>query len=144
MGKPRIRPISLGLIKHQGHVFVSKGHDRVKNQTFYRFLGGGIDFGESSLGALTREFQEEIQAELTNIQYLNCLDNIFVCNGKPGQELIQLFRCEFVDPDFYDLDRIYPLIEGKKPRDAMWIPIEQVRSGVFNLVPKSCHPYIYQ
>ncbi len=142
MGKLHIRPISLGLIQHQGHIFVSKGHDIVKDKTFYRFLGGGIDFGETGLNALKREFREEIQADLTNIEYVTCLENIFICNGKPGHELIQLFRCDFVDPDFYRLDHIYPLVEGKKTHDAIWISIEQVRSGVLTLVPENCHPYI--
>ena len=143
MGKPRIRPIALGLIKHQGHVFVSKGNDTVKEQVFYRFLGGGIEFGESSVQALKREFQEEIQAELTNIQYLTCLENIFICYGKPGHELIQLFRCDFVEPQFYDLEQTFTLLEGKDKHDAIWIPIDQVRSGLLNLVPENCHPYIY-
>ncbi|MBE9068405.1 NUDIX hydrolase [Leptolyngbya cf. ectocarpi LEGE 11479] len=142
MGKLRIRPIALGLIKHQGHVFVSKGKDTVKDIEFYRFLGGGIDFGETSINALKREFQEEIQAELTNIQYLTCLDNIFTHQGKPGHELIQLFRCDFVDSRFYDLEHTYTLIEGKKQHDAIWIPIAQVQSGVLNLVPEGCHAYI--
>ncbi len=143
MGKPRIRPIALGLIQHQGHVFVSKGYDKVKEKVFYRFPGGGIDFGETSINALKREFQEEIQAELINIEYINCLDNIFICNGKPGHELIQLFRCDFADPDFYRLDDTYKLMEGKKTHDAIWIPTHKVRSGVLNLVPENCHPYIF-
>ncbi|NEZ55640.1 NUDIX domain-containing protein [Leptolyngbyaceae cyanobacterium CCMR0082] len=142
MGKPRIRPIALGLIQHQGHVFVSKGYDSIKDKPFYRFLGGGIDFGETSVNALKREFQEEIQADLINIRYLTCLDNIFVCNGKPGHELIQLFRCDFADSIFYRLDQTYKLIEGQKTHDAVWIPINQVRSGILNLVPNNCHAYI--
>ena len=142
MGKPRIRPIALGLIRHQGHIFVSQGNDTVKDQVFYRFLGGGIDFGETSVDALKREFQEEIQAELTNIEYLTCLDNIFTCSGKPGHELIQLFRCDFADPGFYRLDHTYTLVEGKNKHDAIWIPVDQVHSDALNLVPKSCYPYI--
>lgn len=143
MVKSRIRPIALGLIRHQGHIFVSKGDDRVSGQSFYRFLGGGIDFGETSIDALKREFQEEIQAELTNIEYLTCLDNIFTCHGKPGHELIQLFRCDFVDPGFYHLDQTYTLIEGEDRHDAIWISIDQVRAGLLNLVPGDCHDYIY-
>lgn len=144
MGKPRIRPIALGLIKHQGHVFVSKGYDIVKEQEFYRFLGGGIDFGEASVIALKREFQEEVQATLTNIEYLTCLDNIFTCNGKSGHELIQLFRCDFADPEFYRLNHVYTLLEGTHRRDAIWIPVEQVHTGMLNLVPKACRAYIYE
>ena len=143
MGKPRIRPIALGLIKHQDHIFVSKGNDKVKGEDFYRFLGGGIDFGETSINALKREFQEEIQAELTNIRYLTCLDNIFICNGKPGHELVQLFQCDFVAPEFYKLDHTYTIVEGKHRHDAIWIPIENVQSGRLNLVPGNCHAFIY-
>ena len=143
MGKPRIRPIALGLIKHQDHVFVSKGKDMVNGEDFYRFLGGGIDFRETSLKALEREFQEELQAELTNIRYLTCLDNIFTYNDKPGHELIQLFQCDFIDPSFYKLDHTYTFVEGKHQRDAIWISIEQVQSGTLNLVPSNCRAFIY-
>ncbi|MGD1950306.1 MAG: NUDIX hydrolase [Leptolyngbyaceae cyanobacterium] len=142
MGKPRIRPIALGLIQHQGHIFVSEGYDTAEKTTFYRFLGGGIDFGETSINALRREFQEEIQAELINLEYLTCLDNIFVCNGKPGHELIQLFRCDFADSEFYCLDQTYTLVEGKNTHDAIWISVDKVRSGVLNLVPENCHAYL--
>ncbi|MGD1896168.1 MAG: NUDIX domain-containing protein [Phormidesmis sp.] len=102
--KKRIRPIALGLIEHEGHVFVSPGKDPKTEEPFYRFLGGGIDFGETSAAALAREFVEEIEAALTDIEYLSCLDNIFVYDGKPGHELIQLFRARFADRRYYALD----------------------------------------
>ncbi len=69
-------------------------------------MGGGVEFGEHSIDALQREFQEEIQAELTNIKYLACLENIFVFNGQTGHELIQLYQCEFVEPKFYQLESL--------------------------------------
>lgn len=143
MGKQRIRPIALGLIRHQGHVFVSQGNDSFSDQVFYRFPGGGIDFGELSIDALKREFQEELQADLTNIEYLACLENIFTCYGKSGHELIQLFRCDFVDTEFYDLDKSYTLLEGKDKHTAIWIPVERIRAGELNLVPANCHTYVY-
>jgi 8-oxo-dGTP pyrophosphatase MutT (NUDIX family) len=142
MVQARIRPIALGLITHQGHVFVSQGQDRINQSQFYRFLGGGIEFGEASYDALQREFQEEIQAELTNITYLACLENRFICHGQPGHELIQLFRCDFVDPKFYELNTTFTLIEGQEQSPALWIPIEQVHQGKLNLVPPGCHPYL--
>ncbi|MBE9080062.1 NUDIX domain-containing protein [Romeria aff. gracilis LEGE 07310] len=138
----RIRPIALGLIEHQGHLFVSSGQDRVTGQTFYRCLGGGIDFGETSQAALAREFLEEIQAALKNIEYLTCIDNIFTLNDKPGHELLQLFRCEFVDSKFYQLDQTFELIEGKHRRKAFWIAIARIRSGELNLVPRACLEYV--
>jgi NADH pyrophosphatase NudC (nudix superfamily) len=70
----QIRLLALGLIRNGDRTFLAQGYDPVKQQTFYRALGGGVDFGETSYDALTREFQEELQAELTNIQYLGCKD----------------------------------------------------------------------
>jgi 8-oxo-dGTP pyrophosphatase MutT (NUDIX family) len=64
-----IRVIALGLIRDGGRIFLSEGYDSVRQQTFYRALGGGVDFGETSYQALQREFQEEIQAELTNLRF---------------------------------------------------------------------------
>lgn len=138
----RIRPIALGLIEHEGHVFVSKGRDRLTQTTFYRFLGGGIDFGETSQAALEREFVEEIQAKLTDVEYLTCLDNIFTLNGKPKHELIQLFRARFVDPAFYQLEETFDLIEGDRLEAAFWLSTTQILSGECQLVPENCLKYL--
>ncbi len=50
----QIRVLALGLIKKNERVFISQGYDPVKQQTFYRAMGGGVDFGETSLEALQR------------------------------------------------------------------------------------------
>ena len=140
--KKRIRPIALGLIEHEGHVFVSQGEDSLTGEVFYRFLGGGIDFGETSQAALAREFVEEIQAELTAIEYITCLDHIFVYNGKPKHELIQLFRAQFVDSKFFQLQETFRFVEGKRVDQAQWIETSRVLSGEYRLVPESCHQYL--
>ncbi|MGB3765102.1 MAG: NUDIX domain-containing protein [Phormidesmis sp.] len=138
----KIRAIALGLIEHEGHVFVSKSADPKTQETFYRFLGGGIDFGETSEAALMREFVEEVQAELTQVEYVSCLDNIFEYNGKPKHELIQLFRAQFVDERFYRLDQGFRFVEGDRVDRAIWIPVAKVLSGELRLVPQSCCQYL--
>ncbi|MEG3848661.1 NUDIX hydrolase [Microcoleus sp. herbarium19] len=130
----KIRVIVLGLIRAGDRIFVSESCDPVKQDTFYRALGGGVEFGESSIEALQREFQEEIQAELTNIKYLACLENLFVYNGQAGHELIQLYQCDFVDRKFYELESL-DFADGDGEHTAFWMPVECFRSGELRLVP---------
>jgi len=136
-----IRVLALGLIRDCDRIFISEGYDPTKQQTFYRVMGGGVDFGETSLAALKREFQEEIQAELTNIRYLGCLENIFTFNGQPGHEIIQLYECDFVDPQFYQLEKLV-FAEGERQKTALWVDINRFKSGELKLVPEQFFEYL--
>lgn len=131
----QIRVLALGLIKKGDRVFISQGYDPVKQKTFYRAMGGGVDFGETSLEALEREFQEEIQAQLTNISYLGCLENLFTFNGKQGHELLQVYQCDFADAKFYELESLV-FAEGKRQKTALWVDIALFKSGELLLVPE--------
>jgi len=142
MHKPgKIRVLALGLIRDGERVFISEGYDPVKQQTFYRAMGGGVDFGETSRDALEREFQEEIQAKLTNIRYLGCLENLFVFDGKPGHEIIQLYQCDFADPKFYQLQQLV-FAEGKRKKTALWVEVSRFKSGELKLVPEQFFDYL--
>lgn len=138
----RIRPIALALIEHEGHIFVSRGKDPTTKEMFHRFLGGGIEFGETSAAAVARELQEEIQATLVGIEYITCLDNIFTYNDKSKHELIQLFRAQFAQARFYELNKTFELVEGDRITQAFWIETARVLSGELKLVPESCRKYL--
>ena len=136
-----IRALALGIIQQDDRLFVVEVHDEIKNSLCYRALGGGVDFGETSLDALKREFKEELDAELTDIHYLGCVENLFVYNGKPGHEIIFFYRCRFVDPKFYEVDAI-AFMEGEDQHLAHWIPCDRFRSGELVLVPPACLSYL--
>ncbi|MGJ5628480.1 NUDIX hydrolase [Nostoc sp. KVJ20] len=137
-----IRVIALGLIRDDERIFLSEGYDPVKQETFYRALGGGVEFGETSHDALKREFQEEIQADLTNIKYLGCIENLFTFNGRQGHEIIQLYQCDFADSKFYQLESlIFSESQNHKHR-ALWIDISRFQSGELRLVPEVFFEYL--
>lgn len=143
MGKAgEIRVIALGLIRDGERIFVSEGYDPVKQETFYRALGGGVDFGETSHAALKREFQEEIQAELTNIKYLGCIENLFTFNGRQGHEIVQLYQCDFVDSKFYKLESLIFSESQHHKHRALWIDISRFESGELILVPEVFFEYL--
>jgi 8-oxo-dGTP pyrophosphatase MutT (NUDIX family) len=137
----KIRVLVLGIIRDGDRLFLGEGYDPVKQTPFYRCLGGGVDFGETSLEALKREFQEEIQAELKNIEYVSCLENIFTYKGKPKHEIIQLYRCDFVDPQLYQIDEI-PFSEGDRQKRALWIEIPRFESEELHIVPEGFLRYV--
>ncbi|MEH1943722.1 MAG: NUDIX hydrolase [Nostoc sp.] len=137
-----IRVIALGLIRNGERIFLSEGYDPVKQETFYRSLGGGVEFGETSRAALEREFQEEIQADLTNIKYLGCIENLFTFNGRQGHEIIQLYQCDFVDSKFYQLESLVFSESQHHKHRALWIDISRFKSGELRLVPEEFFKYL--
>ncbi|AFY45823.1 NUDIX hydrolase [Nostoc sp. PCC 7107] len=137
-----IRVIALGLIRDGERIFVSEGYDLAKQSHFYRALGGGVDFGETSHAALQREFQEEIQAELTNIRYLGCIENLFIYNNRQGHEIIQLYQCDFVDYKFYQLESLMFSESGTNHHRALWVEISRFKSGELRLVPEEFFTYL--
>ncbi len=112
-----------------------EGHDEVKGNTFYRPLGGTIEFGEPGADTVARELMEEIHARVIAIRYLGTLENIFVYNGQKGHEIVLVYAGELADPRFYDL----PVISGREDDGeefrAVWMPINDFRKGRAILYP---------
>ena len=101
--KNKIRPIAICVFRHKDRILVAEGYDPVKKQTFYRPLGGGIEFGEKSDHTVRRELLEEINAEVGELWYLGALENIFVFNGAPGHEIVLVHDGLLKDSRLYDL-----------------------------------------
>jgi len=133
-----IRPIALGLAIKDNKVLVSEGYDKVKDQTFYRCLGGGIEFLEKSDEALKREFKEEIGADVTVKDFLGLQENIFTFNGKNGHELIFIYSVDINDCDYKEEYNIIDEVNSI----AKWIDIEGFKSGKEILYPTEVLKYL--
>jgi hypothetical protein len=107
-----IRVIAIGLVFDwgaserwadwtQASLLVFEGFDDVKQRPFFRPLGGGVEFGETSQEALRREFREEIQQELSSLEYLATLENLYTLQGVPGHEIVQVYRAQLADQNAY-------------------------------------------
>jgi len=98
----RIRPLAICLFRHHDRILVAEGYDPVKKEAFYRPLGGGIEFGEYSEQTIERELREEIGAEVCDLKYLGTLENVFVFNGSPGHEIVQVFDGSLKNAQLYE------------------------------------------
>lgn len=99
--KGRIRVLALGIFRHGKRILVFKGHDSQKDQDFYRPLGGGVEFGETTRQALRREIKEELKVEISKPVLLGIAENIFEYEGERGHEIIYLYEARFKDRSFY-------------------------------------------
>ena len=96
--KPRIRPLALCVFRRDDKIFVSQGYDSRSDQTFFRPIGGKIEFGERGADAVIREAREELDAEVVDLAYLGTLENIFTYEGAPGHEIVMIYAGRFRDP----------------------------------------------
>jgi len=129
MADKKIRPISLAFIKNDNKLFVFEAEDKLKNETFFRPLGGGIEFGETSKEALIREFKEEINAEIKAVKLLEVFENIFKYEKQAMHEIIFLYEAEFIDKSWYLKDNI-EIKARHEGRRAAWVEIDKLKESI--------------
>ena len=134
-----IRHIALGLAIKKNKLLVSEGFDKVKNETFYRCLGGGIEFLEKSEEALKREFLEEINVDITVKDFLGISENIFTYQGKKAHELILFYSIEISDENYQEE---YKVIDDHGETIAKWIDINEFKNKNKILYPEEVFKYI--
>lgn len=134
-----IRPLALGLAIKNNKLLVEEGFDNTKNETFYRCLGGGIEFLEKSSDALKREFQEEIDAQILVKDFLGISENIFTYRGKNAHELILFYSIEIPD-EYYKNE--YHILDKDDDCKAKWIDIDEFKNKKKILYPEEVFKYI--
>jgi len=135
--RQKIRPLAICVFRDGERIFAAEGYDEVKQQCFYRPLGGRIEFGECSEQTIVRELREEIGAEVSDLRYLGTLENIFTFNGEMGHEIVLIYDGKFVDKSIYQREGL----EGHEDDDesgtfrAVWKPLSFFRQGHAPLYP---------
>lgn len=134
-----IRPIVLGIAKNNDRILVSNGYDSVKDNTFYRCLGGGIEFHETSQEALKREFREELDIDIEVGEFCGIAENIFTFQGQKGHEIVFLYNINIKDEDYKE---IFLVIDDDGEDEAIWVDIEDFKTGKKILYPEEIFKYL--
>lgn len=128
MREERIRPIAICVCRNGDRILVAEGHDTRKGQTFYRPLGGTIEFGEHGEDTVIREFREEIAADLTEVKYLGTLENIFTYEGQRGHEIVLVYDGRLSDASLYNKSNLRG-DEWGQPFNAVWKRLNDFGQG---------------
>lgn len=116
------RPVALALIRRGDRILVFAGVDPVKGQTFYRPLGGTIEFGERGEDAVRRELREEIGASTDHAELVGVLENIFEYAGELGHELVLLYEVALPEEEYTE-ERFEGVQEDGEPIACVWMPL---------------------
>ena len=132
----QIRPLAICVFRHGGRILVAEAYDPVKQETFYRPLGGGIEFGEFSEQTIHRELLEEIGADVCELKYLGTLENIFVFNGIAGHEIVQDYDGTLKDAGLYEQTVILGReVDIDETFRAVWKHVDEFGPGNSILYP---------
>ena len=130
----RIRPVALALIRHGGSILVEEGRDEVKGETFFRPLGGSIDFQELGADTVRRELGEELGAEVDVGDLLATVENVFTYEGEAAHEILLIYECRLRDERLYSLAE-WEGREGSVVHRVSWQPVDLFRAGETILYP---------
>ena len=128
MRAEKIRPIAICVCRSGNRILVAEGHDSKKGQTFYRPLGGTIEFGERGEETVQREFREEINADLTEVRYVGMLESIYTYEGQRGHEVVLVYDGCLSDVSLYEKE----IIQGDElgqPFKAAWKRLDEFGPG---------------
>ena len=105
----------------------------------YALPGGRVQMDEDSVEALKREVKEEMEEELTNINFRGIFENFYTLEGTKVHEYMWMYEAEFLDDKMFQSEDI-TTIEGEKQNHFEWIKIEDLDKIDFR--PKAAIPYI--
>ncbi len=135
--KKRIRPLAICLFRHHDRILVAEGYDSVKDEYFYRPLGGGIEFGETSRETICRELMEELNVEVDqdSLTYLGTVENIFHFNGTPGHEIVLIYDGTLKELGLYEQAELTGKELNGEDNRAVWMSVNEFSSGKSILYP---------
>lgn len=132
----KIRTLALALIRNsKGQLLLLQAQDRMKGETFYRPLGGGVEFLETGRDALAREIQEELGLSADVSELKSSFENIFEFEGMPGHEVIMLFEARLNDVSAYDRESLNIMESGNVIGQAVWRTPVEIRNEGARLYP---------
>ncbi len=136
-----IRVKAMCVFMHEGKMLASRGLDRKSGKVFYRLLGGGVEFGESSEQAVRREMIEEVQSEILNLSFVTVVENIFEFEEIRGHEVVFIFKGDLARRELYDLP-VFTFYEGENEQEAEWVDADEIISGRSILYPSTDYSQI--
>ena len=119
-----IQCVAHGIVHHNDRILVYNVIDKSSKKSFYRSIGGHVEFGESSSDTLIREFKEEINECISVFKKLGTYENIFNYKGKTMHEYVTISLVNFNNKRLYSMNEIIGNEGPDRQFIAKWISVD--------------------
>lgn len=109
--------VAIGIIQHEGKVFIQKRRDQGLMAGLWEFPGGQVEIGETAKGALEREIQEELGVTMTGV--------------KPFMRLKHSYTSYQVDLHCFLADYSVGRVTLKAATEGKWVKPEELKNFAF-------------
>jgi len=123
-----IRFVALGAVRRGDELLVSEGELPSTGESYYRLLGGGVEFGEHSETAVVREFDEELGVEFTDPTHVGAFERVFTYDGDTEHEVWQVYEGDIAEEWPYDRES-FTFVEPEHDTEhvARWVSVDRLR-----------------
>ncbi len=88
-----IRSVALVLMKREGRLLLAEHNEG--GRTFYRPVGGTVEYGERALAAARREVQEELGLAVEELRPLGVIEDIFTLDDEVHHQIVFLYEADW-------------------------------------------------
>lgn len=124
-----IRVLALGAVRRGDELLVGESTAPDTGETFFRLLGGGVEFGEHSRDAVVREFDEELGVAFVDPHPVGTFERVFEFAGQRQHEIWRVYDGD-IDEDWpYERDAFTfhePALDIDK--QARWMSAHTLRA----------------
>ena len=123
-----------GILERNGQVLIS--HERIADNVFAKFPGGGLEFGEGTIEAVTREFMEELGIAIQVDNHFYTTDFYLPSAFNPLDQILSIYYRGSVPTDV-ELPFYLPSPSADEVMAAgqlfRWYSIEALSDGLVTL-----------
>ncbi len=116
-----IRVRTLCIFSNDDRILTVTYRDPTKGEDFWVPVGGQVEFGETAREAINREVREELSTEVTHLQLLGVIENLFTYDGGDGHEIVFVHDGRLADSSMYGKETLTAVESTGEMLEARWI-----------------------
>ena len=134
--------IARAIVVRDGAILVNRSHNVKTKEDYFALPGGHIDEGEDCVTALTREFAEELNAEIAVYDLVFVSESVYAGRRKSEtrrHELVLYFHADLAS-DLKESGK--EVLSPEKDKNFQWLQLELVPTS--NILPESVKAYLLE